>query len=192
MNVETLYADEEPVGPASPASIFIRRLVTVLWWANWAAFALFCSAILIATLGLIGVEPIKSQAFTESDPITAFIMALTALIYVSVLLVILRQLLHICKTLTSGDPFVPENARRLRVIWIAIAAGEILRQIGTLFFAKLNNDGVIAYAPAADSATSGITFEVRIYVWFLVLAFVIFAEVFREGARLRQEQKLTV
>jgi len=34
--------------------------------------------------------------------------------------------------------------------------------------------------------------DLRMYVWFMVLAVIILAEVFREGARLRQEQKLTV
>lgn len=193
MNVETLYDDEAPVGTPSPASVFLRRLISVLWWASLLFISIFVISILVAGLGLLGVEPIKSQAFTETDPVTTLIMALSGFVYLSVLLVVLKQLQNICKTLTAGDPFVPENARRLRIIWIAIACGEILRQIGTFLFAHLNAKGIISYAPTGDTLSgTDITFDLRIYVWFLVLAFIIFAEVFREGARLRQEQKLTV
>ena len=193
MNVETLYTDDtHPVKP-SPASVFLRRLITVLWWAVWALFAVFSAMLFVSILGLAGVEPLKSQLFTETSPTSAVIMLISALVYAAVLLVILRQLQLVCKTLTAGDPFVPENSKRLRLIWIAIAAGEVLRQCGSFFFGYLHRKGLIEYAPEGNTLNgTDVTIELRIYVWFLVLAFIIFAEVFREGARLRQEQKLTV
>jgi hypothetical protein len=193
MNVETLYADEDHPAKPSPASNFLRRLITILWWAVWGLFGVFVISLVISLLGLAGIEPLKSQIFTETSPTSAVIMLVSGLIYISVLLVILRQLQQVCKTLAAGDPFVPENAKRLRLIWIAIAVGEILRQGGSFFFGYLNRRGVIEYAPDGNTLSgTDVTIELRIYVWFLVLAFIIFAEVFREGARLRQEQKLTV
>ncbi len=193
MNVEPLYADETQPAKASPASNFLRRLVAFLWWATWALFSVFIISLVVSLLGLAGVEPLKSQIFTDTKPASTVTMLVGALLYISVFLVILRQLRQICKTLVAGDPFVPENSRRLRLIWIAIAIGEILRQCSTFFFGYLHSKGLFEYTPDGSSfGGTDITIDLRPYVWFLVLAFIIFAEVFREGARLRQEQKLTV
>lgn len=193
MNVEPLYPDESMSAKPSAANAFFRKLITVLWWLSWAAFALFGASIVLTILGLAGVEPLKSQLFVDTDPVSAFVMLLGTLVHISVFLIILKQLQNVCKTLAAGDPFVPENARRLRTIWIAVACGEILRQCGTFLFGYLNSKDIISYSPNGSSVNGGdVTIEVRVYVWFLVLALIIFAEVFREGARLRQEQKLTV
>jgi len=193
MNVEPLYADETQATKPSAASAFFRKLIIGLWWLSWAFFALFFVSIVIAILGWAGIEPLKSQLFVDTDPVSAFIMLLSMLVHLSVFLIILKQLQNVCKTLAAGDPFVPENAKRLRVIWIAVACGEILRQAGTFLFSYLSSQGIIAYAPNGSSPDSSeVTIELRVYVWFLVLALIIFAEVFREGARLRQEQKFTV
>lgn len=193
MNVEPLYTDESPSTTPSAASAFFRKLITCLWWLSWAFFALFAISIVVVLLGWAGVEPFKSQLFVETDPVSAFIMLLSMLVHISVFLIILKQLQNVCKTLAAGDPFVPENARRLRVIWIAVACGELLRQAGTFLFSYLSGRGIIAYAPNGSSANGNdVTIELRVYIWFLVLALIIFAEVFREGARLRQEQKFTV
>jgi len=113
----------------------------------------------------------------------AFISSVSVVVVAAVFLIIVHQLREICRTLVTGDPFVPENANRLRVIWIAAAAGELLRLVSTFIISWISKtaDGV------AIQAT-----DLRVYVWFMVLALIILAEVFREGARLRQEQKLTV
>ncbi|NNC35971.1 MAG: DUF2975 domain-containing protein [Acidimicrobiales bacterium] len=193
MNVEPLYTEEGMAAKPSAASAFFRKLITVLWWLSWAFFLLFAVSLIVALLGWAGVEPLKSQLFVDTDPVSAFIMLLSMLVHISVFLIILKQLQNVCKTLAAGDPFVPENARRLRVIWIAVACGELLRQAGTFLFSHLSSKGIIAYSPSGSSADGyDVTIELRVYVWFLVLALIIFAEVFREGARLRQEQKYTV
>ena len=193
MSIEPLYADETAPGKPSAASAFFRRLITGLWWLSWAFFALFAISIVVAILGWMGLEPLKSQLFVDTDPVSAFIMLLSMLVHISVFLIILKQLQNVCKTLAAGDPFVPENARRLRIIWIAVACGELLRQAGTFLFSYLSSKDVISYAPnGSGSGSNDVTIELRVYVWFLVLALIIFAEVFREGARLRQEQKFTV
>jgi len=193
MNVEPLYADETQTAPPSAASAFFRKLITGLWWLSWAFFGLFAISLGVALLGWAGVEPLKSQLFVDTDPVSAFVMLLSMLVHISVFLIILKQLQNVCKTLAAGDPFVPENAKRLRVIWIAVACGELLRHLGTFLFSYLSAKGIIAYTPNGSSPDgTEVTIELRVYVWFLVLALIIFAEVFREGARLRQEQKFTV
>lgn len=85
---------------------------------------------------------------------------------------ILRKLV---KTLLSGDPFVPENISRLRIIWIAIALAEVLRIV------------------IANLATLGeVTLELRPGTWFVVFVIAALAEVFRHGAELRRDAELTI
>ena len=48
------------------------------------------------------------------------------------------------------------------------------------------------FLTGADDRFGDGEFEVNLAVWFAVLVIIVLAEVFREGARLRQEQKLTI
>jgi hypothetical protein len=101
----------------------------------------------------------RQQALTR--PLLLFgIGALTA--YFGGFLLILRNLRMIFRTLTIGDPFRPENVRRLR-------------QIGLI-------PGVM------DSQGTG---ELLTPIFSVLVVFVL-AEVFREGARLRRESELTI
>jgi len=88
---------------------------------------------------------------------------------------VLRILRKVVKTLLDGDPFVPENISRLRMIWIVIALAEILRII------------------IANLATHGeVTLELRPGTWFVVFVIAALAEVFRHGAELRRDAELTI
>lgn len=87
--------------------------------------------------------------------------------YLSVVL-ILRK---VSRTLLAGDPFVPENISRLRLIWIIIAATECVR-IGM-------------------SVVTG-ELEIRLGTWFLVFVIAAMSEVFAHGAELRRDAELTV
>jgi len=91
---------------------------------------------------------------------------------------VLYTLRRIVGTLISGDPFVPENISRLRLMWIVIALTEVFRMVFFSMFGPLNND-------------SG-TFQIRIGVWFLVFVIATLSEAFRHGAAMRQEQELTI
>lgn len=75
------------------------------------------------------------------------------------------------KTLLAGDPFVPENISRLRLIWILIAVTECVR-IGM-------------------SVVTGET-DIRLGTWFLVFVIAAMSEVFAHGAELRRDAELTV
>jgi len=97
----------------------------------------------------------------------------------------------IVKTLLAGDPFVPENISRLRVMWIVLAMLEIFRML-------IHN---VVSVPAMSAATQldetvnitqGDFIDIRIGTWFLVFVIAALAEVFRHGAELRRDQQLTV
>jgi len=84
-------------------------------------------------------------------------------------------------TLLAGDPFVPENINRLRKIWIILAIAEAFRTIVSPMIAMMD-----------PSNTMSFDLDIRFTSWFLVFVIATVAEVFRHGAELRQEQKLTI
>lgn len=186
MSVEKIYSEDGLEINPSRATLFLQGLVTFLWWVALVILVVFLLVLACSVLAMAGVSPLKAQLFNDIEPLPVFVSSLSVIIGVGVFLIILKQLRSICQTLVVGDPFVPENARRLRIIWIAVAVGEVSRLLsgvllsfamGTTSLADKNMVLPLDFSPA---------------VWFLVFAFIIFAEVFREGARLRQEQKLTV
>ena len=183
MSVEPLYQTDNPALKPSRSSVFLRRLITFLWWVSWGLLGAFVLVFIGASLALLEVEPIKST-FSDVPPFTMLVSALSMIVAAAAFLIILKQLRMICQTLLDGDPFVPENAGRLRTVWIAVAVAEVLRLITGFFLSGIHNE--------ANSNGETLTLDLRVYVWFVVLALIVLAEVFREGTRLRQEQKLTV
>lgn len=97
-----------------------------------------------------------------------------ALAWFSVLFILRR----IVGSLIEGDPFIPANISRLRLMWVVIALTEVFRMI-------VNSIG------GTFSDGSG-TFQIRIGVWFLVFVIATLSEAFRYGAAMRQEQELTI
>lgn len=184
-NVETLYPEHleaETPSKTSPAIGFLKVLLAVIWWVGWPFLIIFTLILLYACVALLGVESAQN-AFESITPLTAVISLASVIVITAVFLTIVAQLRQICKTLMTGDPFVPSNARRLRIIWIAVAGGEVLRLLSTFIISKVSQ--------GSDDMPEVAT-DLRIYVWFMVLALIILAEVFREGARMRQDAKLTV
>ncbi len=97
-------------------------------------------------------------------------------------LLILRNLRQIFRTLTVGDPFQPENVRRLRqtgLILAAVTAGVWVAQ--GMVAARLVPGVMDPQGPG----------ELLTPIFSVLVVFVL-AEVFREGARLRRESELTI
>ncbi len=106
---------------------------------------------------------------------------------IGAILLVIRQLQGIVATVADRDPFVPSNARRLRVIWMTIAGYELARfGLGALIGA-----GVAAFGGQTDRIIS-LGLSINLTAWFAVLVIFIIAEVFREGTRLREDQQLTI
>lgn len=94
---------------------------------------------------------------------------------------ILRNLRRVFRTLTLGDPFQPENVKRLRQIgWIlaTVTGGVWAAQSLVARLAR----GVMDPPSLFNLVTPA----------FSVLVVFVLAEVFREGARLRRESELTI
>lgn len=93
-----------------------------------------------------------------------------------------NQLSRILSTLAEGDPFVPENGPRLTRIAIAVAAIEIIRTATVLIGSTLVDLG--------DNMRPSI--NVNLAAWGAVVVLFVLAQVFREGTRLREEEKMTI
>jgi hypothetical protein len=92
------------------------------------------------------------------------------------------QLRRILLTLADGDPFVPENARRLSRVGIAIAVMELIR-IATVM--------VVSTVPTLVGDEPP-RLSTQFILWISVAALFVLSQVFREGTRLRDEEKMTI
>ncbi len=100
-------------------------------------------------------------------------------------LVIVWRLKQLFESFSSGEPFRRENAHHLRVIWITMTAIELAR------YALMALTGVLITTFAPD-IHGQIEISVDFTTWLSILILVVLAEVFREGARLKEEQELTI
>lgn len=100
---------------------------------------------------------------------------------------VIGQLRAVFRTLTAGRPFVAANATRIRRIAWVVILGEILRS----GFAFLSNRYVARHF-SAEGLDFGARLDVHVSVIVCGLVILVIAEVFRLGARLDEEQSLTV
>jgi hypothetical protein len=178
------------LGPGSVSS-FIKVILDVVRWA--LIIAMGFGAVAILAILLLSFNPdllggsMQLGELRLKGPWLGPIAAATGLateLYMAGALVIVGRLRRIFQTLIAGDPFQPENVRRLRVIGIALA----LLEIGRFAFAAVAR--MIAHELGV--ARPNISAHVNLTAWFSVLVIVVLAEVFREGARLRGEAELTI
>ncbi len=102
-------------------------------------------------------------------------------------LMIVWRLRRLFESFSSGEPFRRENANHLRAIWMIMLGIEISRYV------LLGLTGVLLAATHTQLAESA-EFEMRVDLstWGSILILIVLAEVFREGARLKEEQELTI
>lgn len=121
-------------------------------------------------------------------PIFAWNFTVRVAVWLACAIIVVTKLRAIFATLAAGDPFVPENAGHLRIIAVTLAAGELARY-------ALNAVREIAMStlniPQPEWMQDRLV-TVSIGVWFAVLTVLVLSEVFREGARMRQEQQFTI
>lgn len=180
------------LGPGSVSS-FLKIILDVVFAALWIGLSalglILVAAILIGfnpdfltSLHLDGVGAGRDgsvQELVKNRP--AIASGLTAAgLYLAGILIIVGALRRIFTTLTSGDPFHPDNVARLRLIGLMLAGLELGRYVFWAVSAWLL-PGVNRVEPSMS-----------LTAWFSVLVVFVLAEVFREGARLRREAELTI
>lgn len=97
---------------------------------------------------------------------------------------ICTQLRRILVTLAAGDPFVPENGPRLLRIAYAVAGMELGRYAAIIVLGALLDFGDDVQGPPRLS--------ISVVAWISAAAMLVFSQVFREGSRLREEEKMTI
>lgn len=174
------------LGPGSVSS-FLKIILDVVYVALWIGLGGVGIAILVALLFSFDPTFLQGKLHLETDdgaeligrgPLLAGLLFFAA-VYIAVVLGIVQRLRKVFVTLTAGDPFHPDNVRRLRVIGLLLGALEIARYCFQAASAFLETDG-------GDGRGVSLT------AWFAVLVVLVMSEVFREGARLRREAELTI
>ncbi len=102
-------------------------------------------------------------------------------------LIIVDRLRRLFASFRSAEPFRKENATHLRVIWVTMMAIELSRYI------LLGLTGLLIAAFGEPKGTDwSFDFHLNLMTWGAILVLIVLSEVFREGARLREETDLTI
>jgi hypothetical protein len=173
------------LGPGSVSS-FLKIILDVVFFALWISVAVVGLLMLAALMFSFNPELLNNLIIRTGEaeigargPFLLGGLAALAL-YLGGVLVIVERLRKIFSTLTAGDPFHPDNVRRLRVIGLVLAGLELGRYAVWAIGTWALPGGQI------DRPSFSLT------AWFSVLVVFVLAEVFREGARLRREAELTI
>jgi hypothetical protein len=193
------------LGKGSIAS-WVRMGLAIAWWALWAcAVGLVLIAIAYGVVTILdpnwaaqgdghltfGGEGRGSLDVTFDDPggwiwpvfVPALIIGGVA---VAGSLMIVWRLRKLFDSFSSGEPFRRENANHLRAIWVIMIAIEIARYV------LLGVTGALIAAYAGPNVHAEYEFSIDLSTWGSILILIVLAEVFREGARLKEEQELTI
>ncbi|MGE0829819.1 MAG: DUF2975 domain-containing protein [Hyphomonadaceae bacterium] len=189
---------------------FINAALGVIWVALWFAAGILClaaigyaAAHLLAEARLIdpallrddgaeiqiGGEIIRREgAASGAGAWPAVVPALLAgAVIIAGALIIVWRLRRLFESFSSGEPFRRENADHLRAIWITLLAMEAAR------YAILTLTGALVHAFGPPPQTrAAFTLQIELTNWLVILILIVLAEIFREGARLREEEELTI
>ena len=177
------------LGPGSVSS-FLKVILDVVNLVLWIAGAAVTVAALAVLLLSFEPEVFRGTAIIDRyhlegrwlGPAAAAVLVAGDL-YFAGAIVIVGRLRRIFRTLIAGDPFHPDNVRRLRVIGATMAALEVGR-----YFAA-------AVVHAVFRGHTGMHWDgaVSLSAWFSVLVVVVLAEGLpRRRPRLRGEAELTI
>ena len=193
------------LGKRSIASA-VKAVLDVARWGLWlSALALALGA--VAYAGLLGltaagsVNPallqdlqahirLPSSVEYSGPPETSWPVILWAFAAGGVAIgggiVIVGRLRRLFEGFSSGEPFRKEYASHLRMIWIAMLTIEVSRMALSALLAVMlrlldHSNGTVSFKISIDLTT-----------WLSIFVLIVLAEVFREGARMKEEQELTV
>ena len=199
------------LGQGSVAA-YLQIVLTIAWWVLWAiglglvaASVAYAAVNILVARGMIDPEILTGGAghikvdngggdfhitYDEPGGATWPVVApalLAGLVAVAGGLVIVDRLRKLFESFTSSEPFRKQNADHLRVIWIALLLIELAR------YALLALTGVLlaTFGPP-DGQEANFDVHINLSTWVAILILIVLAEVFREGARLREEQDLTI
>ena len=171
---------------SSPKAVALSRKFLRLLVLATAVYAVLLVSLLIATLfarevilTALGVPPEQQR---DSFVLGARLIIVVGFAAAAIFYIILQRLLEIVDTVRAGDPFIVENAGRLRKIAWALLGMELLHHVV----------GAIAAAISTDAVPLDIGWGLSPTRWIAVLLLFVLAGVFEHGARMRADLEGTV
>jgi hypothetical protein len=161
----------------------VEVALTITWVVLWVCLV----ALLVYAAGyaITGASLIDPGHVTWPAQVPALVIGAVFLVGA---LIIVGRLRRLFDSFTSGEPFRRENAAHLRAIWITMLAMEVARYV---LLAGVAAMFAAVGAPEGASADFNIPHP-DLSTWLSIAVLIVLAEVFREGARMKEEQELTI
>jgi hypothetical protein len=159
----------------------LRALIALNLLVGFLVLALLIATLVAETpvIGALGVPPTEENAALIAG--MRLIMAI-GVVMVPLGHVVLTRLLALVDTVGRSDPFVVENAMRLRTMAWAVLGLEILH-LGV---------GVIASSVSSREQPLDVDWSFSFTRWIAVLLLFVLARVFEQGALMRDDLQGTV
>ena len=158
-------------------------LVTIVMWMTAIIGIVFLASVGAAIIAFHNggsIDALNISVTDGTDSLPALVAGLIgALVVIPAIIYVCIQLRRILATLAEGDPFVPENAVRLTRVAATIAITQLLCIAVALVISLIFDQ-------------TRIDFNLDLIAWASVAALFILSQVFREGTRLRDEEKMTI
>jgi hypothetical protein len=122
-----------------------------------------------------------------ATPDRTWIASAAAAVMLALTLWILAELAALCRSIRDGQPFKPDNVRRIRRLALALALGELSRA-AIVYSAH----AYVAAHFAAEHLRFTASPDIDALALVSALILLVLAEAFRTGTRLDEDQSLTV
>jgi len=177
------------LGKGSIASI-VRVGLQIAWVVLWVLLGVLIVAAIgygllpaLVASGVLSPETFSGAGISWRIVVPAFCIGVVA---IAGALIIVWRLKRLFDSFTSGEPFRRENAGHLRVIWITMMVIELAK------YALLALTGALLTGDNGVDLKARYSLNIDVSTWGSILILIVLAEVFREGARLKEEQELTI
>jgi len=159
----------------------LRIVIALNLLMGFAILALLIATLVAETfvIGALGVPPRNQSAALILGMRLVMVLGIAA---VPLAHVVLRRLLAIVDTVGQSDPFVAENAMRLRTIAWAVLGMELLHLA----------IGAIAAIVSSKEQPFDVDWSFSFAPWIAVLLLFVLARVFEQGALMRDDLQGTV
>lgn len=167
--------------PLKLSGDLLRALIVINWLYGLGIVVLLIGSVVNEpfVMGALGARPAPGNAERIAGMRQ---IAVVGLLGVPLAHIALSRLLSIVRTVRAGDAFSAQNGARLRTIAWVVLGMELLHIV------------VVAIAALASSRTAplDIDWDFSVTRWLAVLLLFVVAQVFEEGARMREELEGTV
>lgn len=163
------------------ARVTLRLLVVLSWIFGASIFALLASSFLAEawTWRALGVGSVAGHEGIVAGMRAIMVIGIAG---VPIAYIVFSRLLRIVESVDMRAPFRVENAGRLRTIAWALLALELLH-LGVV---------AIAWAVSTREVPLHITSSFSLTSWLAILLLFVLAQVFLEGARMREDLEGTI